>query len=377
MRNKRIINLDPVLTISFSLLLIIGILILTSASMPMAEKNFNLPFYFFYNQTACLAVGLLLLTFMLFVDTSHWQFLSTLLLYITIFLLLLVLLVGSEVNGATRWLSLPGLNLQVSEILKIVLVIYMANFIDSYQQEMTYDLHVLLVPTLWLCICGVLLLLEPDFGATVVIVLTFMGMVFVAGVSLRPLILLFGVAIIALSFLAYFSPYRLARLTTFLHPWDYAYTSGYQLTQALISYGRGDWFGLGLGGSIQKLFFLPEAHTDFIFAILAEELGLIGAIFIILLYLVIIARIFYYGVLAQKGDLVWQAFLCYGAAFYFMSQSFISIGVNLGLLPTKGLTLPLLSYGRCSLLVNCAFIGLILRAIIEIKANEQSSTRVN
>ncbi|MBP9722017.1 MAG: putative lipid II flippase FtsW [Gammaproteobacteria bacterium] len=368
MKNKRILNLDPVLTIGFTLLFILGLLILTSASMPMAEKTYNLPFYFFYNQMACLCVGLVILSVFLFIDTSSWQQLSTLMLYIVLFLLLTVLLLGTEVNGAKRWLSLPGLNLQVSEILKLVLVLYLADFIDNYYKEISVNLQILVVPLLWLLVAGCLLLAEPDFGATVVLVITFMGMIFVAGISLRPLLLLGVLAVILLGGLAYFSPYRLARLTTFLHPWDYAYSSGYQLTQALISYGRGDWLGLGLGGSIQKLFFLPEAHTDFIFSILAEELGLFGAIFIIFLYLLVILRILYYGVIGQKKDFIWQAFICYGAAFYFMAQSFISIGVNLGLLPTKGLTLPLMSYGRCSLLINCAFIGIVLRAIMEIKA---------
>jgi cell division protein FtsW len=349
------------------LLFVIGILILTSASMPMAEKNYGMPFYFFYNQIVCACIGFVILTFVLSLDSSYWQSFSTIILYIVLFLLLLVLLIGHEINGAKRWISLPGFNFQVSELLKLVFVIYLADFIDNYSKEIRNNLKTLLIPVMWLIVASVLLLLEPDFGATVVMILTFTGMVFVAGASMRPLLLLFILAVLALASLAIFSPYRLARLTTFLHPWEHAYSSGYQLTQALISYGRGDWFGLGLGGSIQKLFFLPEAHTDFVFAILAEELGLFGAIFIILLYLLVIVRIFYYGFYGQKNEMVWQAFICYGAAFYFMSQSFISIGVNLGLLPTKGLTLPLLSYGRSSLIVNCAFIGLVLRAITEIK----------
>lgn len=372
MKNSRILQLDPILTISFVLLFVIGLLTLTSASMPMAEKNYGLPFYFFYNQILCFAGGLVILGIILFIDTANWQQYCTVMLYVTLLLLLLVLLLGTEVNGAKRWLAMPGFHLQVSEILKFVFVIYMANFIDNYSKQIQENLSALFVPVLWLVVSSVLLLAEPDFGATVVIVLTFTGMIFLAGASMRPLIVMVLAAVVILGCLAYFSPYRLMRLTTFLHPWDYAYSSGYQLTQALISYGRGDWFGLGLGGSIQKLFFLPEAHTDFIFAILAEELGLVGAIFIILLYLLVILRIFYYGVYAQKNDLLWQAFICYGTAFYLTAQSFISMGVNLGLLPTKGLTLPLLSYGRSSLLVNCAFIGLVLRAITEIKYGSRS-----
>ncbi len=363
----RFLQLDPVLSISFVLLSTIGLLILTSASMPMAEKNYGLPFYFFYNQIICLAFGMIILITLLAIESTYWQQFATIMLYITLLMLLFVLIFGSEVNGAKRWLIIAGFNFQISEVLKFVFVLYMANFIDNYYKEISSSLKVLIVPVIWLIVSSFLLLSEPDFGATVVIVLTFTSMIFVAGASMRPLIVLIAFAVIILGCLAYFSPYRLMRMTTFMHPWDYAYSSGYQLTQALISYGRGDWFGLGLGGSIQKLFFLPEAHTDFIFAILAEELGLVGAVFIILLYLLVIARIFYYGVYAQKNDMLWQAFLCYGTAFYFAAQSFISIGVNLGTLPTKGLTLPLLSYGRSSLLVNCAFFGIALRVITEIK----------
>jgi cell division protein FtsW len=373
MKHNRLFPLDPLLSIAFTLLLFIGLLILASASMPMAEKSYGSPFYFFYNQLTCLLLGLVLMLVILFTPTMRWQQLSTSILYIVMFLLLLTLFFGVEVNGAKRWIALPGFRFQASELLKIAMVVYMANFIENHYKAIASELKTLMMPTVLLVIASCLLLSEPDFGATVVVIITFSGMIFLAGISLRPLILLMGIIVITLAALAYFSPYRLARLTTFLHPWEYAYGSGYQLTQALISYGRGSWFGLGLGGSIQKQLFLPEAHTDFIFAILAEELGLFGAVFIILLYLLVIARIFYYGICAQKNDLIWQAFICYGCAMYFMAQSFISIGVNLGLLPTKGLTLPFLSYGRSSLLTNCMFVGLVLRSIIEIKERVKKS----
>jgi cell division protein FtsW len=367
MKNNKIIYLDPFLSISFALLIFVGLLILASASMPIAEKNYGTPFYFFYNQIICLSVGVVIIFTFLFIPTKFWEVIAEPLLYTTLFLLLLILFAGTSVNGARRWLSIPGFSLQVSEIFKFSFVLYLAYFIKNHSKQIKNDIKILLVPVLWLCLASFLLLMEPDFGATVVVILTFTCCIFVAGVPLRPLIILVLIAAVALGLLAVFTPYRFARLTTFLHPWDNAYGSGYQLTQALISYGRGDWFGLGFGGSIQKLFFLPEAHTDFIFAILAEELGLTGALFILMLYLAIITRVLQYAILAQENSLNWHAFLCYGFAFYFMTQVFISIGVNLGLLPTKGLTLPLLSYGRSSLLMNCAFIGLILRSILEIK----------
>lgn len=367
MKNSKALQLDPILTISFTLLTILGLLILASASMPMAEKFFNEPFYHFYSQLFCLFLGLIIIGSSIFISIDNWQSINKILFYFVLFSLVLVLLFGVEVNGARRWLPVPGIRVQVSEVLKLSIVLYLASFIAENYKEINNNLKILFLPILWVLISCILLLLEPDFGATVVILFTFLGMIFIAGVSLRPLVFLLILTVVSLVLLAFMSPYRFARLTTFLSPWEYAYGSGYQLTQALISYGRGDWFGLGLGGSIQKMFFLPEAHTDFIFAILSEELGLIGAVFIIFLYLLIITRIFYYGYIAQSKNMLLHSFILYGSAIYFFTQAYISIGVNLGLLPTKGLTLPLLSYGRTSLLINCAFIGLVLRALIEIK----------
>ena len=366
MKNNKFIYLDPIVSISFVLLVSIGLLTLASASMPLAEKSYGSAFYFFYNQVACLTVGMAVLITIFFIPTNKWQIIAEPLFYFSLFLLVLVLLVGSEINGAKRWLAIPGFSFQPSEILKFSLVLYLANFINKNHKDLTVNIKILLAPLSLLGLASILLLTEPDFGATVVLILTFTGCIFIAGISLQPLIILTSCIVVALGLLAFFTPYRFARLTTFLHPWENAYGSGYQLTQALISYGRGDWFGLGMGGSIQKLFFLPEAHTDFIFAILSEELGLVGALFIIVLYLSLIIRVFYYGSIAQSKGLVWHAFICYGFVFYFSAQVFISIGVNLGLLPTKGLTLPFLSYGRSSLLINCAFMGLILRCVLEI-----------
>lgn len=372
MKNNNFIYIDPILSISFVFLITIGLLMLASASMPLAENTFNAPFYYFHNQALCLLIGLAILITMLFVRIELWYRVAELLLYSSLVLLFLVLLLGSEINGAKRWLSLPGFNLQISEIYKFSFVIFLAKYLNSYAKDLQNDIKVLVQPVIIAVVASVLLLAEPDFGATVVVLLTFTGVIFLAGMPLRPLIILLGLAVIGLAALAVFTPYRFARLTSFLHPWDNAFGSGYQLTQALIAYGRGDWFGIGLGGSIQKLFFLPEAHTDFIFAILTEELGLIGALVVILLYLVLIIRIFQYGIEAQKRNLLFHSYLCYGTAFYLTAQAFISIGVNLGLLPTKGLTLPFISYGRSSLIINCMFIGLMLRSIIEM--NNKSIT---
>ncbi len=366
MKNNKFIYLDPVLAISFTLITIIGLLILASASMPLAEKTYGELFYFFYKQVESLLIGVSILILMIFTPTSKWQQIVNPFFYFCLLMLLVVLILGVEVNGARRWLPLPGFRLQVSEVFKFALILYTANFISSYSKVIQNNIKILVLPVFYLCIASVLLLCEPDFGATVVVLLTFIGLLFLAGVPLHAFVSLILVALVSLIALAVLTPYRFQRLITFMHPWEYAYSSGYQLTQALISYGRGDWFGLGLGGSIQKLFFLPEAHTDFIFAILAEELGLFGVMAVILLYIIVIFRVFYYGYIAQKKELEWQAFIFYGFAIYFAVQTFISIGVNLGVLPTKGLTLPFLSYGRSSLIINCAFVGFILRCIVEV-----------
>jgi cell division protein FtsW len=211
----------------------------------------------------------------------------------------------------------------------------------------------------------VLLLAEPDFGATVVLMATALGMMFLGGVRLWLFGVLVSMALGAMALLAISSPYRMERLTAFLNPWADPFNSGFQLTQALIAFGRGEWFGVGLGASVQKLFYLPEAHTDFVYAVLAEELGTIGASAVVLLFVLLIARIFRIGRNAAMAGLGFGAHLCYGVALWFAVQVFINMGVNMGLLPTKGLTLPLMSYGGSSIVVMCVAIALVLRVALE------------
>jgi cell division protein FtsW len=208
--------------------------------------------------------------------------------------------------------------------------------------------------------CG-LLLAEPDFGAAIVLLATALAMLFVAGARLRDFCLFFGVAVIAMAALAVTSPYRMNRLTGFLDPWADPFNSGFQLTQSLIAIGRGEWFGVGLGNGVQKLFYLPEAHTDFVFAVFAEEFGLAGATVLVGLFLVLVWRIFRLAMRAVRSERFFEAYLAVGLGTWLGLQAFINIGVNMGLLPTKGLTLPLVSYGRSSLIVTLVSIGLLLR----------------
>jgi cell division protein FtsW len=215
---------------------------------------------------------------------------------------------------------------------------------------------------------GVLLLLEPDFGATSVIAMTVLSLLFIAGARLMPFLLMMASVVVAMAGLAITSPYRLKRLTTFLNPWGHAYGSGYQLTQSLIAFGRGGVFGVGLGNSVQKLFYLPEAHTDFIFAVIGEELGFIGELLLIILFVLLIARIIYLGQSALRQEMWFAGFAAWGIALWIAFQTIINIGVNIGLLPTKGLTLPLISYGGSSLWVSCAAMGIVLRVAHEVQS---------
>ncbi len=288
---------------------------------------------------------------------------SGLLLLATLLLLMLVLVphIGRSVNGSRRWLAFGPFSLQVSELVKLAVVLYMAGFLVRREAEIRNRISGFIKPMVLLALVGVLLLLEPDFGATMVIGCTILALMFLAGVRIwqfLALIVTVGVAFVLLILVA---PYRLQRLTTFVNPWATPFGSGYQLTQSLIAFGRGGWFGVGLGNSIQKLFYLPEAHTDFLFAVLAEELGLIAVLFVIVLYMLFIWRILRIGRNAQFRGNLFSAYTAYGFAIWLGLQVFVNIGVNSGMLPTKGLTLPLISYGGSSLLIDCIAIGILLR----------------
>jgi len=284
-------------------------------------------------------------------------------------MLVLVLLpgVGVEVNGASRWINVGLFNVQVSELAKLFFIIYLASYLARHGEEVRTQISGFLKPIGLLVIAAVLLLLEPDFGATVVLAAIVMGMIFMAGVKLFQFGGVLGLGALLMAGMAVSSPYRMKRLTTFIDPWADPFDSGFQLTQSLIAIGRGEWFGVGLGASIQKLFYLPEAHTDFVFAVLAEELGLLGVCTIIVLYAVLVWRAFVIAAQAVKAENFFASYLAYGIGIWFGLQSFINIGVNMGLLPTKGLTLPLMSYGGSSMVVMCAAIALLLRIDYETR----------
>jgi cell division protein FtsW len=341
----------------------LGLLMMTSASIVVSDRQLHQPFYFLFKQLIYLTLGVLLGSLILQIEMRYWEKLSGYLLLMVMLMLALVLVpgIGHNVNGSARWLGYGPLSFQVSELTKFAMVIYMAGYLVRRNEEIRYQWGGFLKPMLVLSAIAVLLLREPDFGATVVVTATTLGMMFIAGMRLRHFMVLFSVVLGALSIVAISAPYRLARLTTFLNPWASPFDTGYQLTQSLIAFGRGGWFGVGLGKSIQKMFYLPEAHTDFLFAVIGEELGLLGMVLVIGLFCMLVLRIFLMGREAQRVGRHFAGFLAYGFGLWVAIQFTVSIGVNSGLLPTKGLTLPLMSYGGSSVLVNCIVIAVLLR----------------
>lgn len=349
----------------FALLCIVGLglLMMTSASIVVSDKQLHQPFYFLFKQLIFLTLGVLIGSIILQIEILYWEKLGGYLLVGVMFMLALVLIpgIGHSVNGSARWIGYGPLSFQVSELTKFVVVIYMAGYLVRRNGEIQLKLSGFLKPMLILGTIAILLLREPDFGATVVVISTTLGMMFLAGMRLRHFLALFSLVIGALTVIAVSAPYRLARLTSFLNPWARPFDTGYQLTQSLIAFGRGGWTGVGLGKSIQKMFYLPEAHTDFLFAVIAEELGLIGMWLVIGLFLLLVIRVLVIGRTAQTLGHHFAGFLAYGFGLWIAIQFTVSIGVNSGLLPTKGLTLPLMSYGGSSVLVNCIVMAVLLR----------------
>lgn len=354
---------DKWFVLSVICIVVIGLVMMTSASIVVSDKQMHQPFYFLYKQLIFLTVGIVLGSLVLQVETSQWLRYSGYLLLAVMLLLALVIIpgIGHVVNGSARWIGYGPLGFQVSELTKLTVVIYMAGYLVRRNSEVQYSLSGFIKPMMILGTIAILLLREPDFGATVVVMATALGMMFLAGMRLRHFVILFLGALTSLAIVAVSAPYRLLRLTTFLNPWLHPFAAGYQLTQSLIAFGRGGLLGVGLGKSIQKMFYLPEAHTDFLFAVIAEELGLIGVLVIIGLFVLLVTRIFMIGRHAQRLNRHFAGFLAYGFGLWIAIQFTVSIGVNCGLLPTKGLTLPLMSYGGSSELINCIVIALLIR----------------
>lgn len=361
--SRRGFDVDFQLLVGCLLLLGLGVVMISSASSEVASAQTGNSLYNFNRHLLYLCIGLLAMSLVLVIPIKVWNRYNVHLLLVAVVLLVAVLIpgIGRNINGASRWIGLGFINLQPSELAKLFAVIYLAGYLVRRREQVRdtwsgfFKPFVVLLPIAWL------FLLEPDFGSTVVMMGAVLAMLFLGGVSMGRFLLMVLLSIGALVFLILTQEYRMNRLMNFRDPFADQYGSGYQLAQALIAFGRGEWFGLGLGQSIQKQFFLPEAHTDFIFAILAEELGLVGALCTVALFIFVGFRALRIGLYAEQAKQYFSAYMAYGIAMLWLSQFIINVGVNIGLLPTKGLTLPFLSYGGSSLVMCCVCLGLLLR----------------
>lgn len=371
------LQVDAVLLTISLVLLLGGLVILASASITVSDGVAGQPFYYLERQLAAAALGAMGAILCLFVPMRTWENVGPLMLLLGFVLLAVVLIpgVGYTVNGSTRWLRIGVMNLQVSEPARLCLLLYLAGYLVRQNKILREKFSGFFRPMLVLSLACGLLLAEPDFGAAIVLLATFLAMVFVAGARWRDFVLFFGISIASMVTLALTSAYRLKRLTGFLDPWSDPYNSGFQLTQSLIAIGRGEWFGVGLGDGVQKLFYLPEAHTDFVFAVFAEEFGLLGSMLLIGLFFALLWRIFRLAIRAAEAERHFESYLAIGIGTWFGLQAFINVGVNMGLLPTKGLTLPLISYGRSSLIVMMVALGLLMRIHHELTIDARPVNR--
>ena len=372
-----LLRLDPVMLLLVSAIVLLGLIMVTSASITVAAHESGEPFAYLQRQLVLLAAGVALAAMVFAIPISVIERLAMPLLIAAGVMLVLVLIpgLGHVVNGSRRWLRLPGLNFQVSEATRVLALVYIAHYCVRFESALRSGLAGLARPLGLLTLLALLLLLEPDLGAAAVLFATGFGLLFIAGAQLRWVLVTVLAASAALSMLVLFSGYRMRRLTAFLDPWADPYNSGFQLTQSLIAIGRGEWFGVGLGASVQKLFYLPEAHNDFLFAVLAEELGLVGVVLTLGLFLALAWRVFALARRANDAGMKFHSYLAAGFALWLLVQAFVNIGVNMGVLPTKGLTLPLMSYGRSSLIVALAWLGLIMRVHHEVAGGARERAR--
>ena len=359
-------EVDLTLLWSGLMLLLIGMVMVYSSSIAIAEVGRftgNNPAYYLIRHAVFLAIGLVAAGFVFQIPIATWQQLAPWLFVAGFVLLALVLVpgVGRDVNGARRWLSFGVANLQPSELMKLFAVLYAADYTVRKMPHM-HDLKKAFLPMAGAMVAvGILLLKEPDFGAFVVIIAIAIGILFLGGMRARLFAVLIFVLLAAFAVLIIVSPYRRDRIFGFMDPWSDAFGRGYQLSHALIAFGRGELLGVGLGASVEKLFYLPEAHTDFLLAVIAEELGFVGVVLVIVMFGLIVQRAFAIGRQAVALDLIYPALVAQGIGIWIGVQCFINMGVNMGMLPTKGLTLPLMSFGGSGLLSNCVALAILLR----------------
>jgi cell division protein FtsW len=343
-------------------LMLTGLVMVTSASFPISSRLTDQPFHFMFRHAIFLVLAIIASSVILQVPMKRWLQYSTWLLLISIGLLVVVLVAGKSVNGASRWIPLGLFNLQPAEVAKLSLFIFMSGYLVRKSEEVRSSFFGgFIKPIIVFATLASLLLLQPDLGTVVVMLVTLIGMLFIAGAKLTQFRALMVVGLMSVATLIYIEPYRMRRVTSFLDPWEDPFGSGYQLTQSLMAFGRGEWFGQGLGNSIQKLEYLPEAHTDFVFAVLAEELGFVGVVLVLLLIFSLVLKAIYIGRKAFDNEQLFGGYLAFGIGIWFAFQTLVNVGAAAGMVPTKGLTLPLISYGGSSLIVMAVAVSILLR----------------
>jgi cell division protein FtsW len=365
------------LMLAAGILACIGVIMVASASMGIASADFNNPFYFFTRHLIYVLIGVTAATIAANIPMQFWQRWGWHILFVAFVLLVLVLIphIGRRINGSARWLGVGGLTIQPSEIAKFAIVLYMSNYLVRRQDAVRQGLKGLKGAVIVVGLAVALLMTEPDFGASLVLMVSLLGMLFLAGAPFKHFIILAAGAVGGAIALAFSAEYRVKRLLSFWDAWDDVYGTDYQLSQSLIAFGRGDWFGVGLGHSVQKLFYLPEAHTDFVFAVYAEEFGLVGVLVLMATFYLLVQSAVRIGRNAEAMGMLQEAYLAYGMTFLILMQAIINISVCTGLFPTKGLTLPFISYGGSSLVVVFTMLGILLRIDSEAAEAKQRGVR--
>ncbi|NMP15775.1 cell division protein FtsW [Thalassotalea sp. Y01] len=352
----------------------LGLMMVASASIPVGERLYNNPFHFVIRHGIYVLLSLAVAFFALKIEMDKWHKSSWALLLFAILLLVAVLIVGHKVNGSTRWIRLGLINVQVAEPAKLFFFCYLSAYLVRRRDEVMDNFKGFFKPLLVLFILAVLLLLQPDLGTVIVMGCTALGLLFLAGARLWQFAAIVVAVLSAFSLMIINEPYRLARITGFLNPWADEFGIGYQLTQSLMAYGRGEFFGLGLGNSIQKLDYLPEAHTDFVMAVVGEEFGFVGVLALLAVVLVLVVKALYLGRQALEKEKYFEGFFAYSIGIWMSFQTAVNVGASAGIFPTKGLTMPLISYGGSSMIVMTLAIVVLIRIDHELRLQAIQAT---
>jgi cell division protein FtsW len=356
-------------------LMVFGWVMVTSASIPASEKLYNNEYYISIKHAVFICIAICAMAVTSFFKMEWWQRFNMLLLVAALGLLVLVLIAGNTVNGSRRWLSLGVFNLQAAEVAKLFFFSFLAGYLVRQHEQLRENVIGFAKPLVVFTVLAILLLMQPDLGTVIVMFVTTVALLFLAGAKIWQFIALIASGLLAVAVLIWLEPYRIRRVTSFIDPWADPFGSGYQLTQSLMAYGRGDWFGLGLGNSIQKLSYLPEAHTDFIAAVIAEELGFIGLAVLICMLGTLIYKVLKVGRRAMEQDQHYNSFFAYAIGIWIAFQVFVNIGASAGMLPTKGLTLPFISYGGSSLIIFAVAMTVVLRIDYELRQIESTAAK--